>query len=111
MTSTTIGGAINTISELLTALETCYWESADCAEKDNVFNLLQSLTKEYIELMKLSVQDHDYPYEVITMPVTSLATLLGEFAEVHCPVLRRLQTREEVQHQIQALRHTLTPVS
>jgi len=111
MTSITTGGAISLIGDLLVSLENSYWEAADCAEKDNVFNLLQTLSKEYIELMKLSVQDHDYPYEVINTPIHVLASVLAEFAEVHCPGMRRHQTRDAIQHQIAELRKALSPVN
>lgn len=111
MTSTTIGGAISAIGELLPLLENSYWEAADCAEKDSIFNLIQTLTREYIELNKLSVQDHEYPYEVITTTVHTLANLLAEFCEMHCPVMRRHETRDAIQHHLQQLRSALTPAS
>ncbi|APR67745.1 MAG: hypothetical protein VB954_11945 [Thalassolituus sp.] len=80
MTTMTINQAVEIISDLLQTLENAYWEAANCEEKDRVFNLSQILNAEYIELLKISVQDHHYEYEVISIAKAELLQALNNFA-------------------------------
>jgi hypothetical protein len=80
MTTITINQAAETIANLLETLENAYWEAANCEEKDRVFNLSQILNAEYIELLKISVQDHHYEYEVISIAQTELLQALNNYA-------------------------------
>ena len=66
--SHTISFAINTLTPLLSALETAYWDSSEIPVKDRIFDLVTSLHGELNELAKLSVNDLHMPYEPITQP-------------------------------------------
>ncbi|WP_320820517.1 hypothetical protein [Thalassolituus sp.] len=91
MTTITINQAAETIANLLETLENAYWEAANCEEKDRVFNLAQILNAEYIELLKISVQDHHYEYEVISIAPSELLQALNSFA-FNCQQQVRRQT-------------------
>ncbi|MGB1092867.1 MAG: hypothetical protein ACPGYX_12145 [Oceanobacter sp.] len=66
MAAKNISQAIETIWELIESLEQAYWASSSLQAKDAFTNLLQCLFREYIELQKLSVQDHHFEYEVVS---------------------------------------------
>lgn len=82
MSHITISQASELIWDLLKTLENCYWEASSCKEKDQVFNLLQILNAEYMELAKVSIQDHHYEYEVITTSKEMLQQTLIDFQQI-----------------------------
>lgn len=102
MENMNISQAIETVWDLIEALEQAYWEAGEMAHKDQVFNVLQILNREYMELLKLSVQDHHFAYEVISLPPGKLLPVLRELAFL-CPTLcRRLATRDELEERLQS---------
>ena len=66
MEKITIAGAISALNPLLNALEDAYWDSSEVTTKDRLFALVRCVSVELTELAKLSVDDHDLPYENIT---------------------------------------------
>ena len=64
MAALSISQASELIWELNQTLEDAYWEASSMEEKDRIFNLIQLMMGEYMELLKVSVQDHHYDYEV-----------------------------------------------
>ncbi len=92
MTTMTISQASELIWDLLQTLEDAYWESSNCEEKDQVFNLMQLLNAEYMELLKISIQDHHYEYEVISTGLASLRQALEDFQRVALQQTRRQST-------------------
>ncbi|MCD8522049.1 MAG: hypothetical protein LRY66_06710 [Saccharospirillaceae bacterium] len=92
MTTMTISQASELIWDLLQTLEDAYWEASNCQEKDQVFNLMQLLNAEYMELLKISVQDHHYEYEVISTGLALLQQALEDFQRVASLQTRRQST-------------------
>lgn len=92
MSLITISQASELIWEILKTLEDAYWEASSCNEKDQVFNLLQLLNAEYMELAKVSIQDHHYEYEVITTSQEALQQTLMEFQQASANQIRRHST-------------------
>lgn len=92
MTAMTIAQASELVWDLIQALEDAYWEASHCDDKDRVFNLMQMLNSEYMELLKISVQDHHYEYEVITTSHAALLQLLSDFLRVEAGRPRRHKT-------------------
>tara|TARA_R110000868_G_scaffold17813_2_gene77729 strand:- start:24952 stop:25281 length:330 start_codon:yes stop_codon:yes gene_type:complete len=96
MNKINISDALIAIWDLIEGLETGYWEASSMDAKDQLFNLLQVLQREYIELLKLSVQDHHFEYEVISLPPQQLHDLminLQRDVTRHCP---RNSTRQQL---------------
>jgi hypothetical protein len=58
--------AISTLSPLLSALESAYWEASEIGVKDKFFDLITCVHKENNELAKLRIDDLLLPYEPIT---------------------------------------------
>ncbi len=92
MSTMTISQASELIWDLIQTLENAYWEASNCEEKDQVFNLMQLLNAEYMELLKVSIQDHHYEYEVISTGLVSLQQALEDFQRITLQKTRRLST-------------------
>ena len=91
MNKLSIADAVENIFELIKVLDDAYWEANSCEEKDNVYNLSSILTSEYIELSKMSVQDHHFEYEVISLSQEALKQALTQFQQ-RVPLQVRRQT-------------------
>ena len=62
----TISYAIETLDELLEALNTAYWDANQIMYKDVVFDLFTTVNSERNELSKLSIEDINMRYEPVT---------------------------------------------
>ncbi|MBL4797162.1 MAG: hypothetical protein JKY50_07100 [Oleispira sp.] len=91
MNNLSIAAAVENIFDLIKILDDAYWEANSCDEKDYVYNLSSILTAEYIELNKLSVQDHHFDYEVISISQETLKQALSQF-QLRAPNQIRRQT-------------------
>ena len=89
MTAMRISDAILTLEELLGCLDDAYWEASSLEGKDHFYNLINPIHQEMSELNKLSVQDHNLPYEVICSDFALAATeLISLSAQPHPNVVR-----------------------
>lgn len=91
-----IAEASNHIAELLGMLNNAYWEASSLENKDANYNLVRILTNEYIELMKISVQDHHYPYEVISTTQESLQNYLQDYQQHRLKSVIRFETQRHL---------------
>ncbi|WP_020409202.1 hypothetical protein [Hahella ganghwensis] len=66
MTPAKISDASSIFLSLLDVLDDAYWEASTIENKDTVYDVLSLFHQEIAELNKLSIQDHHYPYEMIT---------------------------------------------
>ena len=108
MSTLTIAEASELIWELLQSLEDSYWEASHCDDKDRVFNLMQILNAEYMELLKVSVQDHHYEYEVISTSQATLMQLVSEFQRNEASRPRRQKTSARLSGDSSVLTGNLT---
>ena len=92
MTTMTIAQASELVWDLIQTLEDAYWEASHCDDKDRVFNLMQLLNSEYMELLKISVQDHHYEYEVITTSQAALLQVVSDYLRIEAGRPRRQRT-------------------
>lgn len=79
MTKRCISEAIAILEELHSSLDNAYWEASSIAGKDRFYNLISAINKELSELSKLSVQDHNLSYEMISSEFSSAAIELRNF--------------------------------
>ncbi len=91
MNNLSIADAVENIFELMEVLDDAYWEANTCEEKDYIYNLANILVNEYIELNKVSVQDHHFEYEVISISQEALKQALTQF-QLRVPKQIRRQT-------------------
>lgn len=107
MSTISISQACELVWDLLQALEDTYWEASTLSDKDQVFNVLQSLNAEYMELLKVSVQDHHYPYEVISTNHNILKQTLSDFKHIAGQLTRRQHTSARLNALLDQLNHSL----
>jgi len=108
MSHITISHASELIWDLLKALEDAYWEANNCHDKDVVFNLLQILNAEYMELAKVSIQDHHYEYEVIATSKELLQQTLTSFQQSSSDSVVRQSTAVRLRKLISQLSSNLS---
>ena len=109
MSSVTISQASELIWELLEALEDAYWEASSCREKDSTFNMLRVLNAEYMELLKVSVQDHHYEYEVISTSQDAMIQALAEYQRFTSDYPHRLRTQQRLRRFLSQFSSMVTP--
>lgn len=66
MSTPCIADAIPLLEELQANLDDAYWEASCISDKDRIYNLISAINQELSELSKLSVQDHNLSYEVVS---------------------------------------------
>ena len=76
MTIKTVADALHVFYELNSEFSNGYWEMNEMNNKDLFFAMKCMLQDELDELHKLSVQDHEYPYEPINPVVINLSKKL-----------------------------------
>ncbi|MAD45158.1 MAG: hypothetical protein CMI02_15875 [Oceanospirillaceae bacterium] len=96
MAALTIAQASELIWELNLTLEDAYWEASSMEEKDRVFNLMQLMIGEYMELLKISVQDHHYEYEVISTSQEVLMQVMKDLQHAQMTMPRRQRTSDRL---------------
>ncbi|MAS23774.1 MAG: hypothetical protein CMH99_00295, partial [Oceanospirillaceae bacterium] len=88
MAALSISQASELIWELNQTLEDAYWEASSMEEKDRIFNLIQLMMGEYMELLKVSVQDHHYDYEVISTSQEVLLQVMKDLQHAQMSIPR-----------------------
>lgn len=59
----TVADAVRSLETLLQILDNAYWEAAEIAHKDVIYDIISIMHIEINELAKLSVEDHYMAYE------------------------------------------------
>ena len=67
MTQTSVADTLREYLSLLELLDDAYWEASSIHHKDMLYDIISIFSQEVAEINKLSIQDHHYPYEVITV--------------------------------------------
>lgn len=67
MEHVSISEAIRTLESLSQILDNAYWEASEMSSKDFIYDAITVIRDELNELAKLSVEDHNMPYEAITL--------------------------------------------
>ena len=97
MNTATIADASRQIEELSSALDNAYWEASTIDRKDLIYSIITLLNGEIIEISKLSIQDHDLPYEPISSDFSTLKTKLNTLSQQMDDAVIRHSTRKELQ--------------
>ncbi len=92
MNNISFAEAIEIICDLSKVLDDAYWEANSCDDKDQVYNLTSILNTEFIEMSKVSVQDHHFDYEVISVSQEALKQALTLFQQRVPKQIRRQST-------------------
>lgn len=100
MSNTSIADAICTLEELLTCLDDAYWEASSITGKDKIYDLISAVTRELSELNKLSVQDHNLTYEIVSTELAKAKKNLFDFNRVISELVLRARTADRLEEQL-----------
>lgn len=93
MTPAKISDACQEFFALVEVLDDAYWEASSMQHKDAIYDVLSVFQMEIAELNKLSIQDHDYPYEMITEGMRQVAHKLHHLQTVIREIVDRTRTQ------------------
>ncbi len=92
MSQTSVADTLREYLSLLELLDDAYWEASTIQHKDMLYDIISIFNQEVAELNKLSVQDHHYPYEVITEGIRRVVPRLEDLDEQRHTIIQRTQT-------------------
>ncbi len=92
MRQTSVADTLREYLSLLELLDDAYWEAGTMEHKDMLYDIISILNQEVAEMNKLSLDDHHYPYEVITEGMRRIVPRLERLDEQREGVILRTQT-------------------
>lgn len=92
MSQTSVADTLREYLSLLELLDDAYWEAATIQHKDMLYDIISIFSQEVSEINKLNIQDHHYPYEVITEGIRRVEPKLEKLDESREEVIQRTQT-------------------
>ncbi|WP_097459857.1 hypothetical protein [Mangrovitalea sediminis] len=92
MTNATVADALREFMSLIELLDDAYWEAGTVQHKDTVYDIISIFNQEIAELNKLSIQDHHFPYEIITEGMRRVVPKLERLDERKDNIIQRTQT-------------------
>lgn len=92
MSQTSVADTLREYLSLLELLDDAYWEASTVQHKDMLYDIISIFHQEVAELNKLSIQDHHYPYEVITEGIRRVIPRLEQLDDQRQEVIQRTQT-------------------
>ncbi len=92
MNQTSVADTLREYLLFLELLDDAYWEAGCIAHKDMIYDIISIFNQEVAELNKLSIQDHHYPYEVITEGIRRVVPKLERLDAARHDVIQRTQT-------------------
>jgi hypothetical protein len=92
MPQTSVADTLREYQSLLELLDDAYWEAGCIEHKDMLYDIISIFSQEVAELNRISVQDHHYPYEVITEGIRRIVPKLERLDEARELIIQRTQT-------------------
>ncbi len=92
MRQTSVADTLREYLSLLELLDDAYWEAGTMEHKDMLYDIISILNQEVAEMNKLSLDDHHYPYEVITEGMRRIVPRLERLDEQRENIILRTQT-------------------
>ncbi|MEH6560188.1 MAG: hypothetical protein V7713_02035 [Marinobacter sp.] len=92
MSQTSVADTLREYLSLLELMDDAYWEASSIAHKDMLYDIISIFSQEVSEINKLSIQDHHYPYEVITEGIRRVVPTLEKLDENREEIIQRTQT-------------------
>ena len=92
MRQTSVADTLREYLSLLELLDDAYWEAGTMEHKDMLYDIISILNQEVAEMNKLSLDDHHYPYEVITEGMRRVVPRLERLDEQRENIILRTQT-------------------
>lgn len=92
MSNTSVADVLREYLAFIELLDDAYWEAGTVQNKDIIYDIISIFTYEIAELNKLSVQDHHYPYEIITEGMRRVIPKMERLDSRKDDVIQRTQT-------------------
>jgi hypothetical protein len=92
MATPTITQVIEEFMSFCDILDDAYWEASNMTHKDIIYDIICVFNHEVSELNKLSIQDHHYPYEIITEGVRRVESKLEDLDRMSAEIVQRTRT-------------------
>lgn len=102
-----IADACLEFQSLIDVLDDAYWEASTVESKDVIYDILTVFHRELAELNKLSIQDHHYPYEMITDVIRQVSPKLHRLLANVNKLVERTNTQVRINR---TLRSAITVV-
>lgn len=92
MTQPSIAHVITEFMAFSELLDDAYWEASSIENKDFIYDIISLVSQEIVELNKLSIQDHHYPYEFISEGIRRIVPKVLALEERQAEVIHRTKT-------------------
>lgn len=107
MSNRCIADAISVLEELYSSLDDAYWEASSVDAKDRFYSLISATNHEMSELGKLSIQDHDLTYELVSREFQMAVHKLGDLEEGLEDSVLRARTALRLAEALKSLRQLI----
>lgn len=109
MKSSTIAEAIQIFSDMVNVLDKAYWEANSLNTKDTIYDCISAINHEQSELNKLSIQDHDLPYEPISSEFKIASQRFPQFRNKLDNQITRSSTLAKLDQATSSIMKLITP--
>lgn len=92
MSKPTIAQVVSEFMAFGELLDDAYWESNNAEHKDFIYDIISMFSQEIVELNKLSIQDHHYPYEFISEGIRRIEPKVHELETQKSNIIQRTKT-------------------
>ncbi|MFE8073314.1 hypothetical protein QQM79_19825 [Marinobacteraceae bacterium S3BR75-40.1] len=92
MSNATVSDALREFLAFIELLDDAYWEAGTIHHKDTIYDIISIFSTEVSELNKLSIQDHHFPYEIITEGIRRVIPKLERLNDRKEEIIQRTQT-------------------
>jgi len=96
MATPTISQVIEEFMNFCDILDDAYWEASRISHKDLLYDIISIFSHEVAELNKLSIQDHHYPYEIITEGIRKVELKLDKLDQQKNEIIQRTRTQMDI---------------
>ncbi len=100
MSPVTIASTIQEFMSFIELLDDAYWEASTIESKDQLYDVISIFTHEMSELNKLSIQDHHYPYEIITEGIGRVIPKIERLDDKKDAIIQRTKTLIDIKEVI-----------
>lgn len=107
MSNRCIADAIIVLEELHSCLDDAYWEASSLDAKDRFYSLISAISRELSELGKLSVQDHNLTYELVSKELQLATGKLGRLEQELGDSVLRARTAQNLGEALKQLRELI----
>ncbi|MDX1588358.1 MAG: hypothetical protein R3296_05420 [Oleiphilaceae bacterium] len=107
MANASVADALREFTTFTEILDDAYWEASSIRHKDSLYDVISIFSNEVAELNKLSVQDHHYPYEIISEGLQRVVPRLVKLNEDQLEIIQRTRTGHDFREALSSVLNIL----